>query len=64
MNSAQRAAVHEIVHVATLNFNPNIGDNPRWLWESVPLYLAGEFVDPKKRSEFADRQCSSIEKLR
>ena len=45
--SAQKEAVHEFVHVVSLNLNPDFGNNPRWLWEAVALYEAEEFRDPR-----------------
>jgi hypothetical protein len=39
-------AVHEFCHVASLRVNPAIGNNPRWLWETVALYENREFVQP------------------
>jgi hypothetical protein len=38
--------VHEFTHCVTLNLAPNSGNNPRWLWEGVALYEAGQFVHP------------------
>ncbi len=34
----QRAAVHEFAHVVSIAVNPRIGNNPRWLWETVAVY--------------------------
>ncbi len=45
-----QAAVHEFAHIASLHVNPRIGNNPRWLWEALALYEAGDFVDPKSLS--------------
>ncbi len=63
MLSAQREAVHEFAHVATLNLNAGFGNNPRWLWEAVAIYLAGEFVDPSDSGLFADGACPSLREL-
>lgn len=63
MLSAQREAVHEFVHAATLALNPGFGNNPRWLWEAVAQYLAGEFVDPSTASQFQGGKCPSLETL-
>jgi hypothetical protein len=41
------AIVHEFAHCASMRLNPSIANNPRWLWESVALYEAGEVVDPR-----------------
>lgn len=61
--SAQREAVHEFVHAATLNLNPEFGNNPRWLWEAAAQYLAGEFIDPRTTEQFSGDQCPSLETL-
>lgn len=39
-------AVHEFVHCVSLHLNDTIGNNPRWLWETVALYISGEFIHP------------------
>ena len=44
-NTAQES-VHEFAHVLSLNLNATIANNPRWLWEAVAVYEAGQFVDP------------------
>ena len=41
------AIVHEFAHCASLRVNPSIANNPRWLWESVALYEAGQIRDPR-----------------
>ncbi|WP_282073328.1 hypothetical protein, partial [Janibacter hoylei] len=56
-------AVHEFVHVATLNLEPDFGNNPRWLWEAVALYLANEFVDPRSTEIMQDQKCPSLQQL-
>ncbi len=61
--SAAREAVHEFVHVATLNLEPDFGNNPRWLWEAVALYLANEFVDPRSTEIMQDQKCPSLQQL-
>lgn len=61
--SAQREAVHEFVHAATLTLNPDFGNNPRWLWEAVAIYLAEEFVDPRTVEQFRGGLCPSLATL-
>jgi hypothetical protein len=39
-------AVHEFCHVASLRVNATIGNNPRWLWETVAVYENRQFVQP------------------
>ena len=31
-------ALHEFVHLVTLEVNPSFANNPRWLWESIAIY--------------------------
>jgi len=40
------ALIHEFAHCITLNINAAFGNRPRWLWESIALYEAGQFVHP------------------
>ncbi len=42
-----KVVVHEFTHCVTLNINSNFANNPRWLWESIALYEARQFVTPK-----------------
>jgi hypothetical protein len=37
--------VHEFAHGVTLHVNPRIANRPRWLWEAVAIYEAGQKVD-------------------
>ena len=39
--------VHEFAHCVSLVVNPGFANNPRWLWETVALYEAGQLVDPR-----------------
>lgn len=39
--------VHEFAHCVSMQVNPRIGNNPRWLWESVAIYEARQQVDPR-----------------
>jgi len=48
MNSnTPRESVHEFAHVLSLIVNPTIANNPRWVWEAVAVYEAGQFVEPR-----------------
>ena len=40
------AAVHEFAHLVSMQVNPTIPNNPRWLWEAVALYENSEFIHP------------------
>ena len=39
--------IHEFAHCVSTQINPRIGNNPRWFWEAVAIYEAGQRVDPK-----------------
>ncbi len=39
--------IHEFTHCMTQNVNPTIPNHPRWLWESIALFEAGEFTHPR-----------------
>jgi len=34
-------SVHEYAHLVSMQVNPTIPNNPRWLWEAVAIYEAG-----------------------
>jgi hypothetical protein len=38
-------AVHEYAHLVSMQVNPTIPNNPRWLWEAVAIYETGEEPD-------------------
>ncbi len=40
--------VHEFTHCVTLNMVSNLSNFPRWLWEGVSLFEAGQFVHPNR----------------
>lgn len=63
MPSAQQEAVHEFVHNVSLNVNPSIGNNPRWLWEAVAIYYSGQVVAPTESRAFSAGQCPSPDAL-
>ena len=37
--------VHEFAHCVSLRVNPGLANRPRWLWEAVAIYEAGQAVD-------------------
>lgn len=57
-------ALHEFVHVVTEWVNPDIRDNPRWLWESVAVY-GSNFppVRPTLMSMITENNYPSMETL-
>ena len=42
---AVRDLVHEFAHCVSLRISPTFANDPRWLWEAVALYEAGQVVD-------------------
>ena len=57
------AIVHEFAHCASLRVNPAIANNPRWLWESVALYEAGQVSDPRTLSYLTAHQPPALADL-
>lgn len=39
----QKTALHEFVHLLTLQVNPNFLNNPRWLWEAIAIYKSEDY---------------------
>lgn len=60
---AVTSIVHEFAHTVSLRVNPTFANNPRWLWESVALYEAGQFVDPRGLSYMTSGQPPTFEQL-
>ncbi len=54
--------VHEFAHNVTLHVNPSAPDYV-WLWESVAVYEAGEFLSPGGIPCLADRNFPNISTL-
>jgi hypothetical protein len=48
LNEMLTIFVHEFAHCLTLHIAARSGNNPRWLWEGVALYEAGQFVHPNR----------------
>ncbi|WP_262694050.1 gluzincin family metallopeptidase [Kordiimonas aquimaris] len=61
--TAAREAVHEFVHAASLNLNPEFGNNPRWLWEAVAIYTANETPHAQTIFLFQNGKCPSLASL-
>ncbi|MFN1650429.1 hypothetical protein [Vibrio rotiferianus] len=59
--STMDTAYHEYVHLVTTAINPNIINNPRWLWEAIACYEAEKeygWRKPSTKEEF--RQYAKI----
>ena len=39
--------VHDFAHCVSLRANRTIANNPRWFWEAIAVYEAGQQVDPR-----------------
>jgi hypothetical protein len=55
--------VHEFAHCVSLVANPGFANNPRWLWETVALYEAGQLVDPRRLSYMTSLQPPTLAQL-
>lgn len=55
-----RLPLHEFAHNVTLHLSPGVANNPIWLWESVAVYEAGQFVPPSSIPAIAARNFPSL----
>jgi hypothetical protein len=55
--------VHEFAHCVSLRLNPAFANNPRWWWESVALFEAGQFTDPRTLPYFTVGPLPSFQQL-
>lgn len=58
-----RNTKHEFAHCVSMKINATIGNNPRWLWESVALYEANLPWDPHLLSYLVNQKPPSLEEL-
>jgi hypothetical protein len=56
-------AVHEMTHCVSLYVDPTFGNNPRWLWETVAVYEAGQRVDPRSLEYMASGRPPTLQEL-
>ena len=56
-------SVHEFTHAITLFVSGDFGNNPRWLWESVAVYEAGQLIDPKTLPYMVSKDYPSLQTL-
>jgi hypothetical protein len=56
-------AVHEFIHCVSLNLNDTIANNPRWLWETVAVYLSQDFIHPNSLSYMTAGNYPTIDDL-
>lgn len=55
--------VHEFAHCVTLQLDQASGNNPRWLWETIAIYLAGQFRQPSSVAALRDGQAPALSVL-
>jgi hypothetical protein len=55
--------VHEFAHVVSLYLNRRFANNPRWLWETVALYEARQFVHPNQLGYMVAGNFPSLDEL-
>jgi hypothetical protein len=55
--------IHEFTHCVTLNIKPNFGNNPRWLWESIALFEAGQFIHPNQLTYMVNHTPPTLSQL-
>jgi hypothetical protein len=55
--------VHEFAHCVSLVASPSFANNPRWLWETVALYEAGQLVDPRGLAYITSLQPPTLARL-
>jgi hypothetical protein len=53
-------AVHEFAHCVSLHLNDTIANNPRWLWETVAVYMSQDFVHPNSLSYMVEGNYPTI----
>lgn len=55
--------IHEFAHCVSFNINPNIANNPRWLWETIAVYAAGNRPNPKNLGYLINNNPPSLDEL-
>lgn len=58
-----RNVIHEFAHCVSMKINNTIGNNPRWLWESVAIYEANLPWDPKMLPYLVNQKPPSLKEL-
>ena len=62
-NRRMKDVVHEFVHTVTLHMNPDFANRPRWLWEAVAVYEAGQNADLSSLRYLRERKPPSLAEL-
>ncbi len=58
-----RNLIHEFAHCVSLKINPTIGNNPRWLWESVAIYEGNYPWDPHMLPYLVNQEAPPLDTL-
>jgi len=58
-----RNLIHEFAHCASMKINPTIGNNPRWLWESVAIYEGNYPWDPHMLPYLVNQEAPPLDTL-
>ena len=58
-----RNTIHEFAHCVSMKINPNIANNPRWLWETVADYEANLPWDPKMLQYLVEQKPPALNEL-
>ncbi|MBA4320043.1 MAG: hypothetical protein C0412_16705 [Flavobacterium sp.] len=61
--SLPQTTLHEFCHAASLVVNRSFGNNPRWFWEAIAIYEAGELTSPRTISYLVSGNFPTIEEL-
>jgi hypothetical protein len=62
-NRGPVGAVHEFAHCVSMYLNDTIANNPRWLWETVAVYMSQDFVHPNSLSYMVEGNYPTIDQL-
>jgi hypothetical protein len=55
--------VHEFAHAVSMRISPSVANLPRWIWETVAIYEARQFVDPRSVPYMASLQPPTMAEL-
>jgi hypothetical protein len=58
-----RNTIHEFAHCVSLKINASLGNNPRWLWESVAIYEANRPWNPHMISYLVNQKPPALSEL-
>jgi len=62
-NVTDQNVLHEFCHCVSMVVNPQIANNPRWLWEAVAIYESNEFIEPQTINYLVEGDFPTIAEL-